>query len=131
MIKKFVIKYRSLSISTRASIWYTFANVLVKGIALLSTPIFTRVMTTNEYGTFTIFQSWYNIILIFTSLNIYLSGYTKGLLKFRNSVDEFTSSSLSLVILVTCGWGLIYIINIDFWADVFQLSPVLMLAMFI
>ncbi|MFR0548791.1 lipopolysaccharide biosynthesis protein [Limosilactobacillus reuteri subsp. suis] len=131
MIKKFVIKYRSLSISTRASIWYTFANVLVKGIALLSTPIFTRVMTTNEYGTFTIFQSWYNIILIFTSLNIYLSGYTKGLLKFRNSVDEFTSSSLSLVILVTCGWGLIYIINIDFWTDVFQLSPVLMLAMFI
>lgn len=131
MINKFVKKYNSLSISTKASIWYTFASVLVKGISLLSTPIFTRVMTTNEYGTFTIFQSWYNIILIFTSLNIFLSGYTKGLLDYRDNVDEFTSSSSALVIVITCGWGLVYLINIKFWTDVFQLSPVLMLAMFI
>ena len=74
-MNKLLNKYNKISEPVKASIWYTICNVINKGIALLSTPIFTRVMTEEQYGTFTIFQSWYSIIFIFTSLNIFLSGY--------------------------------------------------------
>lgn len=131
MMKKLVNKYKGLSIPAKASLWYTFANVLLKGIALLSTPIFTRVMSTNEYGTFSIFQSWYGIILIFTSLNIFLGGYNKGLLLYKDRVDEYTSSSLAQTSLITIVWWIIYKLNTKFWGNIFELSPLLMNVMFL
>lgn len=124
-------QYSNLSEPVKASIWYTVCNVLNKGIALLSTPIFTRLLTEEQYGTFAIFQSWYNIILIFTSLNIFLGGYTKGLLLYRDDNERFTSSLLALTTLITCCFGIIYIINIDFWTEILELSPILMAAMFL
>lgn len=124
-------KYASLSAPVRAGLWYTVCNVLNKGIALLSTPIFTRIMTEEQYGTFAIFQSWYNILLIFTSMNIFLNGFEKGLLLYRDDADGFTSSQLSLVTTITAGFALIYAVSVPFWTKVFELSPPLMIAMFV
>lgn len=124
-------KYRKLSEPIKAALWYTIANILLKGIALLSTPIFTRILTEEEYGTFSIFQSWYSILIIFTSLNMFLSGYTKGLIKFKNDRDGFTSSLLSLTIFITIIFFLIYLLNTKLWTKFFELPHALMLAMFI
>ncbi len=120
-----------MSLVAKATLWYTVANVLVKGVALLSTPIFTRVMTEEEYGTYTIFQSWFAILIIFTSLNIFLGGYSKGMLKYEDEVDRFTSSSLTMTTCITVSYGIIYLITPEFWSQIFQLSPQLMSAMFI
>ncbi|MCD5543699.1 lipopolysaccharide biosynthesis protein [Lactobacillus delbrueckii] len=130
-MKKIRDKYNNLSIVARATLCYTIANVLVKGVALLSTPIFTRVMKESEYGTYSIFQSWYGIILIFTSLNVFLGGYTKGLLKYKDKIDAYTSSSLAMTTFITCCWGIIYLTNIPFWTNVFNVSPSMMTVMFI
>ena len=130
-MRKILAKYKNLTTVTKATLWYTIANILVKGVALLSTPIFTRVMTETEYGTYSIFQSWYGIILIFTSLNIFLGGYTNGLLKYKDEVDSYTSSSLSMTTFITCCWGIVYLINISFWTNIFELTPHMMAAMFI
>lgn len=123
-------KYKEFSPPVRASLWYTICNVINKGIALLSTPIFTRVMSEEQYGQFSIFQSWVAILIIFTSLNIFLSGYQKGLILFADDVESFTSSQLGLIITITAAFLGIYIIAPSFWTEVFQLSPVLMIAMF-
>ena len=40
-------KYGALSLPVKASLWYTVCNVINKGLAVLSTPIFTRIMTAN------------------------------------------------------------------------------------
>lgn len=130
-MKKILDKYNNLPIVARATLWYTIANVLVKGVALLSTPIFTRVMAESEYGTYSIFQSWYGIIVIFTSMNLFLGGYSKGLLKYKDEVDAYTSSSLAMTTFITCCWGIIYLINVPFWTNIFNLSPSMMAAMFI
>ena len=129
-MKKILWKYKNLSIQTKASIWYTFGSVLTKGFALLSTPIFTRVMDQYQYGKYTVFQSWFNVLFIFTSLNIFLGGYTKGLITFEDDVDAFTSSSLWLTAFITLTYGVIYVLNINFWTKLLGLSPILMVAMF-
>ncbi len=130
-IKKIISKYNDMSKPVKAALWYTICNFINKGIALLSTPIFTRILTEEQYGTFAIFQSWFNILIIFTSLNIFLSGYTKGLLLYKDDTDGFTSSQLSLTTCITLIFGVVYLINIDFWTKVFELSPILMGAIFI
>lgn len=124
-------RYNKLSIQSKATLWYTIGNVLIKGVSLLSTPIFARVMSQEQYGTYTMFQSWYNIFIIFTSLNLFLGGYTKGLLIYKDKIDEFTSSSLGLDLFLTSIFLLIYLLNAKFWSNLFSLSPFLMVAMFL
>lgn len=130
-IRNLYKKYEHLPEPVKAAFWYTVCNILNKGIALFSMPIFTRILTESQYGTFTIFQSWYNIIIIFTSLNIFLSGYSKGMILYKSDIDGFSSSQLSLTTTITLGFALIYILNMDFWTKALELPPVLMLAMFV
>lgn len=130
-VRSFLLKYKKMSVPLKASLWYTISNILVKGISLLSTPIFTRVMSQDQYGTFTLFQSWFNIILIFTSLNIFLGGYTKGMLIYKDDIAGYTASSLFQTTILTCFFGIIYLLRVNFWTSFFGLSPFLMLMMFI
>lgn len=129
-IRKISDKYKNLSEPVKASVWFTVCNVINKGIALLSTPIFTRILTEEQYGTFSIFQSWCGIFIIFTSLNMFLGGYTKGLILYKEDREGFTSSLLAFTTVITFLYGIIYLVNIRFWTDVFQMSPILMIAMF-
>ena len=129
-MNKIIEKYKQLSLPVKASLWYMVCNVINKGIALLTTPIFTRIMTEEQYGTFSVFQSWFSILIIFTSLNIFLSGYQKGLILYKNDIRRFTSSQLGLTTTITVFAFVLYILNIPFWTKVFDLEPVLMYAMF-
>ncbi len=131
IFKKIVHKYKKMSMPVKAAFWYTVCNFLNKGFALLSTPIFTRIMTEEEYGTFSIFQSWFNILIIFTSLNIFMSSFTKGLLLYKDDQDAFTSSQLSLTTFITLIVLFVYVLQMDFWSSLMDLSPILVLAMFV
>ena len=124
-------KYNNMSLPVKAALWYTLCNVINKGIALVSTPIFTRILTEEQYGTFAIFQSWFSILIIFTSLNVFQGGYQKGLILYKKDEMNFTSSQLGLTTIITAIWFIIYILKIDFWTNVFELPINLMLAMFI
>ncbi len=131
MIEKLRNKYINLSLPIKAAFWYTICNFMNKAISLLSTPIFTRILTEEQYGTYSIFQSWVNILIIFTSLNIFLTSYTKGLVKYKNDTDNFTSSQLGLMFTLTCFIGITIILNIDFFGKIFDLPPAILLGMLI
>lgn len=130
-ISQYIEKYKNSSETFRASLWYTVCNVLTKGFALLSTPVFTRILSEEEYGSFSIFQSWFSILIIFTSLNIFLGGYTKGLILFKGKEDEYTLSSLAQTTFITLLFSGIYFVNIPFWTKFFELPPHLMAGLFI
>ena len=67
---KLLDKYRQISEPVKASVWFLFCSVLQKGIAMLTTPIFTRIMTDAAYGRFTVYNSWYNIFFAIVTLNL-------------------------------------------------------------
>lgn len=124
-------KYNTMSPPAKASLWYTICNVINKSIALLSTPIFTRIMTEEQYGTFSIFQSWCAVLIIFTSLNVFMSGYQKGLILYKNDISRFTASQLGLTTTITIALFLVYLLDTPFWTKVFDLKFPLMVAMFL
>ena len=43
-------KYRSLSVQAKAALWFTICSFLQKGISFITVPIFTRLMSTEEYA---------------------------------------------------------------------------------
>ncbi len=130
-VEKIKKKYESLSAPVKASIWFTVCNIAQKGITLLSTPIFTRLLTTEQYGTYIIYQSWYQIISIFATLNLAAGVFNNGLLKYEDRRDSFTSSMQGLSTTITLLLFIIYSLNRNFWDGILELSPLYVYAMFI
>ena len=103
-LKKLKTKYFSLSVAVRAAVWFTFCNLLQKGITMISMPIFTRLLTTEQYGEFTVYQSWYSIINVIVAFNIRqfnIKWYVKILMNRRNNL--FVNSnffSLDIIVLL-------------------------------
>ena len=76
---------------------YVIGAVLIKGIHYLSTPIFTRVMTTAEYGVASMFTTWATIFSIFIAFQI--SGtIPSAYVKYENKLRSYISSALTLSI---------------------------------
>lgn len=130
-MNKLIVKYKTLSAPVKASLWFTICSVLQKGITLMSTPIFTRLLTTEQYGVYSVYQSWYSIISIFATLNLSAGVLFNGLTKFKDDRDRLISSFMGLSSTVTFGLFLIYICALDFWNNLFNMSTLFMSAMFI
>ncbi len=54
----------------KAGLWYTISSIAVKAIAIVTTPIYTRMMSASDYGITSTFISWYSLLLVFSSLNL-------------------------------------------------------------
>lgn len=131
MLSKLITSYRSLSVSVKATIWFFVCSVLQKGISVITTPIFTRLLDTVEYGQYTVFNSWLSIITIIVTLQLAAGVYTMGIVKFKDEESVFTSSLQGLNLVLCLIWTVIYIVFRDFWNGLFDLTTVQMLAMMV
>lgn len=95
------MKYKNLSIQAKAALWFTICNFLQKGISFVVVPVFTRIMSTEQYGVFTLYISWYQILNIITSLYLFNGVYDNALSKFDDDRDRVTSSFLGLTMFIT------------------------------
>ena len=102
-------KYKGISVQAKASIWYTICNFLQKGISFVVVPVYVRMLTTDEYGEWSVFQSWRDILIIFASLNLYAGVYTKAMVDNKEDRDRYTSSMQGLGTLFSIAMLCIYI----------------------
>lgn len=58
------------NIAFQAGLWYVVSSVMVKAVSLLTTPIFTRILSQTDYGITATFSSWYALLLTFCTLNL-------------------------------------------------------------
>jgi len=129
MIRKFLNKYNALSVQVKATAWFFVCAVLQRGISTITTPIFTRLLSTAEYGQFSTFNSWLSIIQIIVTLQLCGGVYTMGIVKFKDEEKVFTSSLQGLNLVLCVSWTVIYLLFHDFWNSLFSLTTVQMLAM--
>lgn len=129
MLGRLLRRYQNLPIQVKASIWFLVCSFLQKGISTVTTPVFTRLLSTTEYGQYNVFNSWYGIINIFVSLNLSAGVYTQGLVKFNNDRREFASSLQGLTAILICLWTVAYLLSHNFWNSLFSLTTPQMLAM--
>lgn len=131
MIENVFCKYRYLPIQAKASFWFLLCLFLQKGISVLTTPIFTRLLTAAEFGQYNVFNSWLGIASAVVSLNLSFGVYTQGLVKFNKEKDVFTSSLTGLTTVFILLWTLIYLAFSDFWNSFFSLTTIQVLSMLV
>lgn len=94
MIRKLKNRYSSMPLLAKAAIWLTASQVLLKGIGVLSSPLFTRLISPSEYGKLTLFLSYEQIILILSTWEMGVGPYQKGIFKFKTGIRHFTKTVL-------------------------------------
>ena len=112
----------------KAGIWYSASNIMLRSVSIITAPIFTRLLTTEDYGKISNFTSWQNILAIF--MGVFLN-YSIGRAKidFKDDFEGYLSSIQGL----SCFIGvLILIIIIPFvnsLAEFMEVDKILLITM--
>ncbi len=121
----------SIPDSFKSAIVYLFSTVFTRGLAIITTPIFTRIMTTDQVGIVNLYSSWYSMITVVSTLALTSGGFSIALREFEKERDQYVSSVLSLTSIVAIGLALVYSISITFWNDVTGLPTHLMVLLLV
>lgn len=122
-------KYKSMNIAIKASLWFTICSILQKGISVITLPIFTRMMNTDQYGQYSIFQTWYNIFIIIITLNIHQEIFNKGLSDNEKCRDKFMCNQAGLLFFLTVFFCSVYLLLHNIINDLTGLTITLVLVM--
>ena len=77
-LKKISQLYTNMTLPVKASMWYLACSVLQKAIGFLTTPIFTRVMGTSDFGVVSMYNSWEAILTVLCTLYLYNGVYNNA-----------------------------------------------------
>lgn len=120
--------YNRVPQSAKASMWFLFANVFQKAVMVIFTPVFTRLMTTEEFSKYAVFQSWETILTVFATLNISNYATAKALVEYEDDRDEYVSSAEFLTIVLTLFVFGIFVLIKSVFHD-FSMFPVWLLVL--
>ncbi len=112
----------SLSPAAKASFWFVVANVVLKGISFITTPIFTRLLNVSDYGITSIFVTWEGVISIFATLVLAGGVYNVAMTKYEQDIDRFTSCMLGLTALCSISVYTVCIIFNSIFPQILELK---------
>ncbi len=91
----------------KSGLWYTAASFLMRGIGFLTTPIFSRLMTTEEFGLYSNYTSWESILTVFVTLNLSAT-LISARYDHEKDFDGYIFSMLGLSALSSLIWFIVF-----------------------
>lgn len=75
----------------KAGLWYTISSISIKAIGIITTPLYTRLLSTSDYGKVITMTSWYSIISVFVVMALYYS-IGRAKIDFPGKLNEYVGS---------------------------------------
>lgn len=94
-----------------SAIWYTLGTFILKGVNFFTTPIFSRLLSTYDFGIVTIYSTWTAIVSIIIGMGI---NGTIGSAKANLSEDEYQDYLSSTLFLGTLSFISVIILTFLF-----------------
>lgn len=94
-------KLKSAPQGAKSSFALFFANVVTTGIAYITTPIFTRLLSVAEYGQVSLFLTWQQLIGIVAMFSLSAGVFNNGMVDYPQNRSDFSFSLLILSNLIT------------------------------
>lgn len=107
---KILKKSKTIALPVKASFWFLVTSILQKSISFITVPIFTHLLTPEEFGMINVYLSWGNILTIFATLTLWGGVFNNGMLKYDENQDSFLSSLQGLSTFVTCILFLVFVL---------------------
>jgi O-antigen/teichoic acid export membrane protein len=122
IVDNMVGEYKKLSAPVKASIWFAAANIIQKLIVFFCTPIYTSLLSTSEYGFYSVYSSWEGFLTVFITLNLASGTVYKALIKFEGDENNYISSMQGLTILMALCWLVVLTILYPFIGAVLDME---------
>ena len=124
-------KGNNVPVQVRASFWFLICTVLQRSVSIITTHIFTRLLTKGEYGQYGVFLSWMGILTCFVTMYIYSGVYPQAIVKYDKEKDKYTSALQGLTCMLVLLSAIIYGSLFKLWNSIFSLNTTQMVAMFV
>lgn len=126
IIKKIGGRFQGATPAMKASMAYMVCSFLQKGISILTTPIFTRLLTTEQYGYYSVYNSWLAAVKIFSTLMLAGTVYMQAVVKFREDKEKMTSAVAGLGTMTTLVVAAVYFLFRDQLNRLMQVDTLIM-----
>lgn len=83
----------------KAGVGYTIANYLIKGLAFFTLPIFTRLLSTADFGIYNTFLAYENILTVILGVSFY-SSFNAARFKF-SKIERYISGCITFSAIVS------------------------------
>ncbi|WP_043538384.1 lipopolysaccharide biosynthesis protein [Ruminococcus albus] len=104
----YINKVRGLPQGVKASIAFFIANIITKGIGYITTPLYTRLLSTEQYGQTSVFLTWLQVFGIIAMYCLSYGVFNNGMIDYPEKRDEYSLSMLVLSNIITvCFSGII------------------------
>lgn len=131
MLNRMKGKWSKIPLTVKVSTSYAVCSILQNCLGFITIPLFTRLLTTEQYGQFTIYSSWSGILAIFITLNLAYGSFSTAMVKYENRRDEYITSVQGICLLLAGIFLLIYLPFRSLWNKLFELSTLLVCVMVI
>lgn len=128
-MKMLKTKWNSIPLAVKVSISYAICSILQKCLSFITLPLFTRLLTTEQYGQYTIYASWSGILTIFITLNLYAGSFSTAMVKYENNRDEYISSIQGICLFLLGLFFIVYFPLKDLWNKLFELPTLFVIIM--
>lgn len=112
------------------ALWYLLGDMIVRGLGVITTPIFSRLLTRTEYGSFSNFSSWESILLVIVTLDLSTS-IVRAKYDYGENISEYLSSITLISTFFTCIVYSVIECNMPFFCTMFSMEPFYIRLLFI
>lgn len=114
----------------KSGFWYTLSSFLTRAMVFITMPLFTRILTKEQYGDFSVYTNWQAPLLIICGLEVY-STINRARFDFEGKeLDSYITSSLVLSSLFTGFIFILYMIFPNMFDRLFLIDRKYMMIMF-
>ena len=96
-------------VELKASAAYTLCSILMKCLSFITMPLFTRLLTQEQYGQYSVYLSWSGILVIFTTLNLAYGSFNTAMVRFEKDRWGYAASLQGLCAVLTLAFLLLYL----------------------
>lgn len=81
----------------KASTYYMVGNLFNKGISFITVPIFTRILSTTDYGIVTTYNSWISILSMVIGFALHM-GIRAAFIDYKEKMNDFMAVTTTFTI---------------------------------
>ena len=96
-------KAATLKLPARAGIWSVISGLVSRGVGVVGTPIFTRLLTPEEYGIYPLYTTWLSILSSIMISTLAGSAIYRALQRYGKRREEFIAGATGLGLLLGGG----------------------------
>ena len=88
--------YKAMALPVKASIWFIFLSFFTIFVGLITVPIYTRILDSEDYGQFNLYISWLAIFTVIGGLHLSGGMFNRMMSHDEENRDRFYASMIGL-----------------------------------